>query len=79
MRAQACEHDMDAEIALGDRVGAAGDESADGLQDEADEVAADEDVGVYPEGEGAVGYAEDDDNALHAEVERCAQECGADC
>lgn len=69
MEAQACNHDVDPGLLEGVRVGGVGECAPDGLQDEGEDVAADEDDGVGAGLEAGEGFAVDDDDAGEGEVD----------
>lgn len=80
MKGQSGDHDVDARLlGIGAGVGGVGHGAADGLQDEGEDVAADEDDGVGAGFEAGEVFAVDEDDAREAEVDGCGEEAGGYC
>lgn len=78
LEGQTGNHDVDALLRFGVGVGSVGQCSADGLQHEGKDVAADEDVGVGVGREAGLIGAVDGDDARQADVDAGGQEAGGD-
>ncbi len=78
LEAQAGDHDVDPGLLEGFGVGGVGERAADGLHDEGEDVAADEDDGVGAGFEAGEGFAVDDDDAGEGEVDGGGDEAGGD-
>lgn len=77
LEAEAGDHDVNACLLQGPRVGGVGQGAADGLQDEGEEVAADENDGVGAGFEAGDGFAVDKDDAREGEVDGGGEEAGS--
>ncbi|KAL9008725.1 MAG: hypothetical protein Q9173_006176, partial [Seirophora scorigena] len=77
LEAEARDHDVDACLLRGLCVGSVGQGATDGLQDEGEDVAADENDGVGAGFEAGDGFAVDEDDAREGEVDGCGYEAGS--
>ena len=71
-------HDVDAHLVLADSVGTGRDRTAGGLQEQGEEITADEDDGIEAGPESGDAGSEDDDDPSETEIDGSTEERGSD-